>query len=130
MNDTVTKNSDPITVTRFVRNQMLYIGTHGFWEHEGVDNLGGISLIFNVNYRSAQLKVHWSVCRDDENFCKRMGLEMARGKLPLYIPYDQKCTLVQNLIDYLNSVTDLPKEFQALQRNLNKNYTPQAAYQC
>lgn len=126
MNDTVTKNNDPITVTRFVRGCFV----EGFDPvtselKMGVDNLGGTTLVININYRESKLKVYWSVCRSDENFSKEMGKSIAIAKPPLFMDYDPEYTLVENIIIFLNESTAVVPELQALERNLRDNYCPQ-----
>lgn len=68
------------------------------------DNLGGITFIFNINHTAQVLEVGYSICKDDENFDKTVGRQIAQKMLDdnhpgvLRIQYDSKVSLVSNVL--------------------------------
>lgn len=40
-------------------------------------NLGGATLIFDINYDTREIEVRLSICSDKDNFCKSLGKETA-----------------------------------------------------
>ena len=72
-------------------------------------NLGGITLIFNINYNKSELSVKYSICSVVDNFDKFQGLITADANDELKIPYDDETSLVNNLLDFLHDEYVLTK---------------------
>lgn len=114
------------TARRFVRECLVVDTPFGEIDAGVPYNMGGTSLVFNVDVEALTLEIFWSVCRRDENFDKSIGIAQALAKPPIKTIYDPTLTLVDNLIEYFIELEDVestvPKEMQALMRDLQEFY--------
>lgn len=47
----------------------------------GYSNLGGVTMLFTMDYGRRNVNVKFSICRPDENFSKKEGLERAEQQV-------------------------------------------------
>jgi len=75
------------------------------------DNLGGLTLIFNIHHDAKILHVGYSICKPHENFDKAEGRRIAQEMLDTHHPavlkikYDPRESLVENLVSALWGAT-------------------------
>jgi len=68
-------NDAVIKVCRYIRPVVL------FKQGVGYSNLGGVTLVFTMDYGRRTVNVKFSICRDDENFNKKDGLSWAEKQV-------------------------------------------------
>ena len=52
-----------------------------FWNQDQVvDNLSGVTFVFDIDYENDQIRAGWSVC-DGDNFNKKVGIHFAKERL-------------------------------------------------
>lgn len=95
--ETMDKNHDlsPV-IYRYSRYGIRdYLGE--FYEGE-IDNLGGVTYAFQIDYVTNEVYAGVSICRRDDNFDKALGRGVAKKRMemcPITFEYDSEDTLIK-----------------------------------
>ncbi len=84
----------------------------------------GIAFLFTINQDNSTLDFIPVICRDDENFNYDLCRKIAYGRKEkngafINVPYDRSLSLVDNVVEYLNSADNWLEFVQSLKTKLN-----------
>jgi hypothetical protein len=88
---------DKVTVIRYIRKDSE------IWEDS---NLGGATVVFELDYNTRKVKAAVSVCSEDDNFNKKLGIETAMRRLNA----NEQC--IEFPLDYVDHFQGLVNAFR------------------